>query len=72
MSKYIPGDPQVYGPYDFSVPLNLASAGTSTRTVWSGNYIFARVNGQKLMLTPEEYQNLVNAGQDVEVRTPGT
>jgi hypothetical protein len=44
----------------------------TTRTVWSGNYIFARVNGQKLMLTPEEYDQLIKAGQDVEVRTPGT
>jgi len=74
MSKPIPGDPQVSGPFDFSVPV--ASAGTavrvSTRTVWSGNYIFARVNGQKLMLTPEEYDQLIKAGQDVEVRTPGT
>jgi hypothetical protein len=66
----IPGDPQTYGPYDFSVP-QTASAGTA-RTVWGGSYIYARVNGQKLMLTPQEYQRLVDAGQDVEVRTPGT
>jgi hypothetical protein len=71
-----PGDPQVYGPYDFSVPV-ATSAGTGittkeTRTVWSGNYIFARVNGQKLMLTTQEYDNLIAQGQDVEVRTPGT
>lgn len=75
MSKYVPGDPHVYGPYDFSVPTSLVSGGTAiteTRTVWSGNYIFARVNGQKLMLTPGEYDQLIKAGQDVEVRTPGT
>ena len=67
-----PGDPQVYGPYDFSVPVSSAGTARTTRTVWSGNYIFARVNGQKLMLTPQEYDNLIAQGQDVEVRTPGT
>jgi hypothetical protein len=72
MSKPIPGDPQVYGPFDFSVPQGSAGTALKTRTVWSGNYIFARVNGQKLMLTPEEYDQLIKAGQDVEVRTPGT
>jgi hypothetical protein len=68
MSQAIPGDPKVYGPYDFSLP----QRSTGTRTVWSGNYIFARVNGQKLMLTSQEFQNLINQGVDVEVRTPGT
>lgn len=73
MTKPTPGDPHVYGPYDFSVPQgSTGTARVMTRTVWSGNYIFARVNGQKLMLTPEEYDQLIKAGQDVEVRTPGT
>jgi hypothetical protein len=71
MSKYIPGDPQTYGPYDYSVPSSGGTA-TTTRTVWTGNYIFARVNGQKLILTSEEFQNLINQGYDVEARTPGT
>jgi hypothetical protein len=71
MSKAVPGDPQVYGPYDFSVPTSSAGTARTTRTVWSGNYVFARVNGQKLMLTPQEYDNLIAQGADVEVRTPG-
>jgi hypothetical protein len=73
MSNYIPGDPQVNGPYDFSVPGH-SSAGTAhaTRTVYGGNYIFIRVGGQKLMVTPKELQALLDQGQDVEVRTPGT
>jgi hypothetical protein len=72
MSKVIPGDPQVYGPCDFSVPVSSEGTAATTRTVWSGNYIFARVNGQKLMLTPQEYDNLIAQGTDIEVRTPGT
>jgi hypothetical protein len=70
MSKYIPGDPQIYGPYDLSVPQTAASAGTGT--VYRESKIFARVNGQKLLLSQQEYDNLIAAGQDVEVRTPGT
>jgi hypothetical protein len=72
VSNAVPGDPQVYGPYDFSAPCSSAGTAATTRTVWTGNYIFARVNGQKLMLTPEEYQNLISQGIDVEIRTPGT
>jgi hypothetical protein len=70
MSKNTPGDPQTYGPYDFSVPQNLSSAGTGT--VWRESKIFARVNGQKLLLSQQEYDNLIAAGAEVEVRTPGT
>jgi hypothetical protein len=70
MSKYTPGDPQTYGPYDFSVPQNLASVGTGT--MWRESKIFARVNGQKLLLSQQEYDSLIAAGADVEVRTPGT
>ena len=71
-----PGNPTISGPYDFSVPN--ASAGTGltipreTRTVWSGNYIFVRVGGQKLLVTSAEFQNFINQGVDVEARTPGT
>lgn len=72
MSQPIPGNPQAYGPYDFSVPVSSAGTGATTRTVYTGNYIFARVNGQKLMLTSQELQNLIDQGVDVEVRTPGT
>jgi hypothetical protein len=71
MTQNIPGDPVESGPYDFSVPQNLASAGTA-RTVWSGSYVYAYVRGQKLLLTSQELQNLINNGEDVEVRTPGT
>ena len=70
MNKNTPGDPQIYGPYDFSVPQNAASAGTGT--VWRESKIFARVNGQKLLLSQQEYDNLIAAGAEVEVRTPGT
>jgi hypothetical protein len=76
MSQYVPGNPTVSGPFDFSVPVNTQnpSAGTSVsgRTVWGGNYVFVRVGGQKLMITSEELQTLLDQGQDVEVRTPGT
>jgi hypothetical protein len=71
-----PGNPTISGPFDFSVPVNTQdpSAGTAMqgRTVWGGSYIFARVNGQKLMLTQQEYDKLISDGQEVEVRTPGT
>jgi hypothetical protein len=59
-----PGDPQTYGPYDFSVP----SGGTGlTRTVYGGNYVIAKVNGVKQVLTSTELQNYLDNGYDVEV-----
>jgi hypothetical protein len=35
-----------------------------------GNYIVAKVNGVKMVLTSTELQQLINNGYDVEVVTP--
>jgi hypothetical protein len=35
-----------------------------------GNYIVAKVNGVKMVLTSAELQQLINNGYDVEVVTP--
>jgi hypothetical protein len=35
-----------------------------------GNYIVARVNGQKMVLTSKELQNLIDNGYDVIVVSP--
>lgn len=69
MSENIPGDPQTSAPIDYSVPQRIKGP---ARTIYAGDFIYARVNGQNLVLTTQEYDQLIRDGQDVEVRTPGT
>ena len=47
---------------DFSVPWK-----PKQKTLYTGNYVVARVEGQKLVLSSQELQRLLNAGYDVEV-----
>jgi hypothetical protein len=41
-----------------------------SRVLTKGNYIFAKVNGTKKVLTADEMAQLINDGYDVEVLTP--
>lgn len=61
---------QTSGPYDLSVPRVAGSRG-SERTVWGGNFIVVKRNGQRLVLTSQEFQSYVNAGADIEPVGPG-
>jgi hypothetical protein len=47
---------------DFSVPWK-----PKEKTLYTGNYVVARVEGQKLVLSSQELQRLLDAGYDVEV-----
>jgi hypothetical protein len=47
---------------DFSVPWK-----PKQKTLYTGNCVVARVEGQKLVLSSQELQRLLNAGYDVEV-----
>jgi hypothetical protein len=40
------------------------------RVLSKGNYILAKVNGTKKVLTSAEMQQLINDGYDLEVLTP--
>ena len=50
------------GVLDFSVPWK-----PKQKTLYTGNYVIARVEGQKLVLSSQELQRLLDAGYDVEV-----
>jgi hypothetical protein len=50
------------GVLDFSVPWH-----PKERTLYTGNYVVAKVEGQKLVLSSVELQQLLNNGVDVEV-----
>jgi hypothetical protein len=41
-----------------------------SKVLGKGNYIVAKVNGVKQVLTSAELQQLINNGYDVEVVTP--
>jgi len=41
-----------------------------SKVLGKGNYIVAKVNGVKQVLTSAEMQQLINDGYDVEVVTP--
>jgi hypothetical protein len=41
-----------------------------SKVLGKGNYILAKVNGTKMVLTSTEMQQLINNGYDVEVLTP--
>jgi hypothetical protein len=41
-----------------------------SKVLGKGNYILAKVNGTKMVLTSTEMQQLINNGYDVEVVTP--
>lgn len=41
-----------------------------SKVLTNGNYILAKVNGTKKVLTSTEMQQLINNGYDVEVLTP--
>jgi hypothetical protein len=41
-----------------------------SKVLGKGNYIVAKVNGVKQVLTSAEMQQLINNGYDVEVVTP--
>ena len=41
-----------------------------SKVLTKGNYILAKVNGAKKVLTSAEMQQLINDGYDVEVLTP--
>lgn len=41
-----------------------------SKVLGKGNYIVAKVNGTKMVLTSAEIQQLINDGYDVEVVTP--
>ena len=41
-----------------------------SKVLGKGNYILAKVNGVKMVLTSTEMQQLINDGYDVEVITP--
>lgn len=47
---------------DFSIP-----AQPSGKTLYTGNYIVAKVNGNRMLLTSQQYQQYVDDGYDVEV-----
>lgn len=47
--------------------LSLPSRAYGTRQLWGGNYIVARVNGVKTILTSQEYQQHIDNGDDVVV-----
>jgi hypothetical protein len=47
---------------DFSVPWH-----PQEKSLYTGNYVVARVEGQKLVLTSEELKQYLRAGYDVEV-----
>jgi len=70
-NQYTPGTIEESGPYDFSVPQSCASAGTA-RSIWQGDYIAVYCRGQHLLVTSQELQQLLDNGEDVEVRSPGT
>lgn len=40
------------------------------KVLGKGNYIIAKVNGTKMVLTSAEMQQLINNGYDVEVLAP--
>ena len=48
--------------WDFSVPSH-----PKGRTLFNGNYIIAKVEGEKMVLTSSQVQNYLNLGLDVEV-----
>jgi hypothetical protein len=50
------------GVLDFSVPWR-----PKGKTLYAGNYVVAKVEGQKLVLSGAELQRLLDAGYDVEV-----
>lgn len=50
------------GVLDFSVPWRLKG-----KTLYNGNFVVAKVEGQKLVLSSMELQNYINAGYDAEV-----
>jgi hypothetical protein len=50
------------GVWNFSVPTH-----PKEQTLYNCNYIVAKVEGQKLVLTSAELQQYLNAGYDVEV-----
>ena len=70
MSKYIPGNPTVSGPQDYTAPLFAASAGTGT--VYNGTWLTVRVNGQKQLMTAAQIDQLIAQGTDFEIVTPGS
>jgi hypothetical protein len=41
-----------------------------SKTLAKGNYVLAKVNGTKMVLTAKELQKCINNGLDVEVLTP--
>jgi len=47
---------------DFSVPSQ-----PSGQSLYTGNYIVARVNGYRMLLTSKQYQQYIDNGYDVEV-----
>jgi hypothetical protein len=47
---------------DFSVPWT-----PKGKTLYTGNYVVAKVEGQKLVLTSTELQQLLDNGYDVEI-----
>jgi hypothetical protein len=47
---------------DFSVPWK-----PKEKTLYTGNYVVAKVEGQKLVLASIELQRLIDSGYDVEV-----
>lgn len=59
----------VFGPFDLSVPRRAGQRG-SGRTVYGGNYVSVHMNGQDLMLTPEEFAQYLKHGTDMEARNP--
>jgi hypothetical protein len=61
---------KTFGPFDLSVPRR-AGQRTGNRTVWGGNYIVVRKNGQVLVLTSQELAQFINEEADVESVAPG-
>jgi hypothetical protein len=57
----VPGSPATVGPYDFSTP----QTSYGNHILYGGNYIIARVNGAKVVLTSAELKKLLDSGQDV-------
>jgi hypothetical protein len=51
---------------DFSAP----QESTNTQTLFGSNYIIAKVNSAKQVLTSAQLQQLLDAGYDVEVISP--
>jgi hypothetical protein len=56
------GSPSAGTAVDWSVPLH-----PKGKTLYTGNYIVAKVNGMKQMLTSAQYEQHILAGDDVEV-----